>query len=98
MVYFNVGGLCGETFAHTRVYQKAKYNLMKEGTSFKFSNLVTKEEKLIVFFQLPNDANKLFSFILWSYVMCFYINFAKNDVFFPKLCLEIDSNMYFRLF
>lgn len=46
MVYFNVLGLCGETFTHIRVYQKAKYNVIKEGTSFKFSNLVKKDEEL----------------------------------------------------
>lgn len=46
MVYFNVLGLCGETFTHIRVYQKAKYNVIKEGTYFKFSNLVKKDEEL----------------------------------------------------
>lgn len=50
MVYFNVVGLCGETFMHIRVYQKANYNLMKEGTSFKFSNLVKKDEERTDFF------------------------------------------------
>lgn len=44
MVYFNVLGL--ETFTHIRVYQKAKYNVIKEGTYFKFSNLVKKDEEL----------------------------------------------------
>ena len=47
MVFFNVVGLQGSTFYHFRVYQRSKFNTVKEGMCFKFSNIVQKDQNIL---------------------------------------------------
>jgi hypothetical protein len=44
MVYFNVVALEGTEFYHLRVYQKHRFHTVKEGMSFKFSNIIKKDK------------------------------------------------------
>lgn len=46
MVYFNLVTLEGSEFYHPRVYQKHKFNTIKEGMSFKFSNIIKKDNNV----------------------------------------------------
>ncbi|XP_062599934.1 uncharacterized protein LOC134261520 [Saccostrea cucullata] len=46
MVFFNVIGLQGRTYHHLRIYQRGKFHTIKEGMSFKFTNIVQKDKDL----------------------------------------------------
>lgn len=89
MVYFNLVTLEGSEFYHLRVYQKHKFNTIKEGMSFKFSNIIKKDNN--VFWATSA------SIIAYTSAVEVDSEVEKNALPFQSKDQQVDSRLTYRL-